>query len=176
MPHDEEQFDTLPETIVDALRGLDGPAVLPDAERDADVLSGARLHLATRPPNRKRRNLKLFIGGSVGGGLAAAAMLGVAFILSDPNADEGLPMADLAEQNTLPTLAEEAPNSQSLTAARGDIDGSGSIDILDAYALARRLEQGQAGELDLNNDGQTNQRDIDWIANQVVALNSGEQG
>lgn len=173
MPHEEKQFDTLPPAIVDALREIDGPAVLPDAERDADVLSGARRHLAANRPVRKKRNLRLFFAGTAGGALAAAAVLGVAFILNGPSYEQNDAGMEMALDNAEPTTAQESL----VDGLPGDLDRSGSIDILDAYALARRIERGQATPThDLNADGQTDQGDIDWIANRAVALHSGEQG
>ncbi|MFK7789315.1 MAG: dockerin type I domain-containing protein [Phycisphaeraceae bacterium] len=168
MPNEDKQFDALPDAIIDALRDLDGPAVLPDANRDADLLSGARQHLATSGLSRKRRNLRLFFAGSTGGAIAAAAMIAfVVFIgnpVSEPQADQEF-------------AAATSPNSSQQTAERkGDIDQNGTIDILDAYALAKAQQRGEGDpQYDLNNDGQVNQRDIDFLANQAVALNTGEQ-
>lgn len=167
--NDPQQFDTLPPALVDALREMDGPAVLPDAERDADVLSGARRHLAqhTAGPSRKRRNWRLFIGGAAGGAVAAAAMVGIVVLLGDPAAEPG------AQSD----LAASAPTSPHKTAAQpGDLNASGNLDILDAYTLARQIERGNAPDnADLNGDGQINQQDIDWIAHRAVALNLGGQ-
>lgn len=175
MTRQDEQYDTLPPAIIDALRELDGPAVLPDAQRDAAVLSGARQHLVK--PNRKRRNLRLFIGGSAGGALAAAAMLAITFYLGDPTGQEEADM-DMALQDAIPTITLDQDNtSPPTTANASDLDDNGRIDILDAYALARKIEQGaENASLDLDGNGSVDQRDIDFLANQVVALNHGEQG
>jgi hypothetical protein len=168
MPHEDEQFDTLPPAIIDALRDLDGPAVLPDMQRDADVISGARQHLAQAAPvDRKRRNLRLFFAGGAGGAIAAAAMIAFVVFVGNPFAKQ-----------TDPNMAAVTPNSPKPTRTQpGDVDLSGSIDILDAYALAKQIDRGLAPDTtDLNNDGRIDQSDIDWIANRSVALNTGEQG
>lgn len=168
MPNEEEPFDALPPAIVDALRDLDGPAVLPDAQRDADVLSGARQHLAQAAPvDRKRRNLRLFFAGSAGGAIAAAVMIAVIVFVSSPT----------NEPQAHEEFAVSVPNSPQPMAARsGDLDQNGTLDILDAYALAKQLHRGDTDpRFDLNDDGNTDQQDIDWLANQAVALNSGEQ-
>ena len=169
MPDQDEQFDKLPRTIVDALRELDGPAVLPDAERDADVLSGARQHLAgVAQVNRKRRNLRLFFAGGAGGAVAAAAMIAIVVYMGDPVSD--------AEPAAM-TMSDEAQMSSEPTQPTGDLDGSGGVDILDAYSLARQIEQGQAAAaLDFNGDGRVDQRDVDLLAGRAVALNPGERG
>jgi len=170
MPNEDQQYDSLPPAIIDALRDLDGPAVLPDAKRDADVLSGARQHLAdTAQVERKRRNLRLFFAG--GAGSAIAAVILVAFVVLY-GANKSEPMA---EQDT---FASVEPNSPQLTDAQpGDLDTNGSIDILDAYALARQIQQGKPSNAnDFNNDGRVDQFDIDQLANQAVRLHTGERG
>lgn len=168
MPHEEDQFDTLPPAIIDALRELDGPAVLPDPQRDADVLSGARQHLTgVAQVERKRRNLRLFFASGAGGAIAAAAMVAVVVFIGNPASNEA-PLADMA------AMTAQEPSTQ--PALPGDFDQDGSVDILDAYALAKQIEQGLPdNDFDLNADGQIDQRDIDWIANQAVALNTGER-
>ena len=172
MPDEEKQFDTLPPAIIDALRELDGQAVLPDEQHDADVLSGARQHLSgVAQVERKRRNLRLFFAGGAGGAVAAAAMIGLVVWLGNPFG-QSEPIAEM------PAMAmDEQGDLTSVPATlAGDLDASGSVDILDAYAMAKRLEQGEflQGD-DLNADGRIDQRDIDWIANQAVALNTGER-
>ena len=59
--------------------------------------------------------------------------------------------------------------------AREDVDRNGQVDILDAFALARKLQQGGAAgvALDLNGDGVVDQRDIDWVAARAVKLHKG---
>lgn len=168
MPHEDEQFDQLPPAIVDALREFDGPAVLPDHQRDADVLSGARQHLATTAPvEQKRRNLRLFFAGGVGSAVAAAAMIALVVFIVDP----------AGEQEVMQEMDAIATNPQTTAALPGDLDLSGSVDILDAYALAKQIEQGDPlNTHDFNSDGRIDQRDIDLLANQAVALNTGEQG
>jgi len=56
--------------------------------------------------------------------------------------------------------------------APGDVDRSGRVDIVDAYALAVRLRSGQQLEplYDLNGDGKVDERDVDEIARRSVAI------
>jgi hypothetical protein len=63
---------------------------------------------------------------------------------------------------------------------REDIDRNGQVDILDAFALALRLQQGLRGDgqggpdvNDVNTDGVFDQRDIDYVAARAVRLNQG---
>ncbi len=53
-----------------------------------------------------------------------------------------------------------------------DINGDGTVDIIDAYLLASRIEaKGTlASEWDLNADGEVDQSDVDLLADQAVAL------
>jgi hypothetical protein len=53
---------------------------------------------------------------------------------------------------------------------RADVDRSGRVDILDAFALARRIQQGTAGGFDLNRDGVVDKLDVDFVAAQAVRL------
>jgi hypothetical protein len=53
---------------------------------------------------------------------------------------------------------------------RADVDQSGRVDILDAFALARRIQQGTAGGFDLNRDGVVDKLDVDLVAAQAVRL------
>jgi hypothetical protein len=53
----------------------------------------------------------------------------------------------------------------------GDIDRSGRVDIVDAYALSVRLKSGQTdASYDVNKDGKIDDRDVDEIARRSVAL------
>jgi negative regulator of sigma E activity len=57
-------------------------------------------------------------------------------------------------------------------APRGDLDGNGRVDVLDAYLLAKKVEQRAAvgtGE-DVNGDGVLDQRDVDRVAEIAVRL------
>ena len=53
----------------------------------------------------------------------------------------------------------------------GDVDRSGRVDIVDAYALAVRIRSGQLdAAYDLNGDGKVDDQDVDEIARRSVAL------
>jgi hypothetical protein len=53
---------------------------------------------------------------------------------------------------------------------RADVDQNGRVDILDAFALARRIQQGTAGGFDFNGDGVVDKLDVDFVATQAVRL------
>jgi len=58
---------------------------------------------------------------------------------------------------------------------REDIDGSGRVDILDAFALARAIDQKTPTkrQWDVNADGAVNRADVDAIALAAVRLDKG---
>ena len=55
---------------------------------------------------------------------------------------------------------------------RGDIDRNGRVDILDAFALARKVEASSPADpdWDINRDGVVDAADVDAIAMKAVAL------
>jgi hypothetical protein len=56
---------------------------------------------------------------------------------------------------------------------QADVDRSGQVDILDAFALARRIQQGSPTGPDVNGDGIVNNADVDAIAARAVKLKRG---
>jgi hypothetical protein len=71
--------------------------------------------------------------------------------------------------------AGSPPGSTTPAVAKQDINGDGTIDILDAFTLARRIESGAAAgpDLDINNDGRVDAADVDAVAARAVALRGG---
>ena len=60
------------------------------------------------------------------------------------------------------------------TARAEDVDGSGRVDILDAFALARTLSRGGRvePELDFTHDGRVDRADVDHVAQLAVRIGS----
>ena len=75
------------------------------------------------------------------------------------------------------TSVHHAPPPEVVVSAAivGDVDASGEVDILDAFALARKLEDAEPlpGEWDLNADGEVNRKDVDAVAYAAVSLRRG---
>lgn len=72
-----------------------------------------------------------------------------------------------------PSTAARRTATAALTAPpREDFDRNGRIDILDAFGLARRLEEAAAPglEWDLNGDGGVDSRDVDLMAMAAVRI------
>ena len=58
--------------------------------------------------------------------------------------------------------------------AREDLNRDGTVDILDAFALAKKLEAGVSSSgVDFNGDGKVNQQDVAALAAQAVSLGKG---
>jgi len=59
-----------------------------------------------------------------------------------------------------------------------DFDRNGTVDILDAFKLARRMELAGTTEanLDINGDGMVNRDDVDMVAFAAVSLTPAKQG
>lgn len=198
MTHDPHgQHETLPPELIEALRALDGPPIEPSAQHDDALLAGARKHLAAmagesanRPDglpldNRPNRHVLAYIGA--GGAVAAAAAITFAVWFSTGDGKE--PIVAMSQAPAAPPAADVMPNSAPEddlgaaarqpppTALAGDIDNSGTLDILDAFALARAIEdEGPAARdraSDFNHDGKVDQQDADWLAEQAVALARG---
>jgi len=66
--------------------------------------------------------------------------------------------------------------AQTSTFARTDIDQNGTVNILDAYSLARHIKSQQPARptWDLNADGRINQADVDLVAYTAVRLSRRE--
>lgn len=81
-------------------------------------------------------------------------------------------MSRLLNRRPLPRMARRHEIDLSRFAP-GDIDHSGTVDIVDAYHMARRLKvKGVIPEgWDLNGDGRVDDRDVAVIAHRAVAVN-----
>jgi hypothetical protein len=77
----------------------------------------------------------------------------------------------------IPQFAKRSPPAPARNSAfaRWDLNRDGRVDILDAFALARQLKQGQARnlQLDVNGDGVVDDRDVAAIAARAVRLEGG---
>jgi len=161
----ERHFDSDPDARVsprfaEDLGRLFAPhrPVPPDVDRA--VAEAARRHLAPRP--RRLWWLRWTVPAT-----AAAAILVAAtawWFASTPTP-------------SVP-FGAEAPKAEGLAQAslvQADIDENGTVDILDAFTLARHIEAEHPSETrwDLNADGLVDRRDVDVVALAAVRLNKG---
>ncbi len=158
-PFDEATFEAdLPPALVEAMRQADTPPAVP-VDLDARVMRDAQRHLRSR---MRGRNVLLRIGGP----LAAAALLGFAFLLYRSPGPAG--------PSTTQTKSPRAGSA--LVALPGDLDANGTVNIVDAYLLALELQPQAAADarpaanLDINQDGRVDASDVDALAQQAVKL------
>ena len=114
---------------------------------DQKILSRARAHLA----GRRRLRLLLEVG-------AVAAMILLVIGIAIPvftRTDHGYVHRERAERQA------------------ADVNGDGVVDIRDALALQRALNDGVIKGYDVNRDGVTDRRDVDAVATMAVRLDRG---
>ncbi len=139
----------LPPRLAAALRRLhDALPAIPPAVDNA-ILSDARQGFA------RRRRFRLAVRWAGGFAAAVAAVVVVAV-----NLYRGEPARDVATSGI-----------------RGDVDGNGRVDILDAFVLAKKLEATPARTTggDVNGDGVVDRQDVDAVAVLAVRLPGGAQ-
>ena len=141
--HPEEESLQAPKELVEALNLLQKEGIFTPPAVDHAVLREARAHLQRLERPRPRWKPRLSWA-------AMAACLALAVWLG--------------ERFSSPTRARPF--------AREDINRDGHVDVLDASALARRIETG--GTLDprwdINGDGRVDRADVNAIAARAVSL------
>ena len=164
-PNEDERIDA-PEELIDALADLHNERIFIPPSIDESIMAEAKKHLKPAQAQRKQSNLIAWSGWGVA--LAASVVL----------------VASLTIQNQKPAISEMAdstPAPEAVVASanapfeREDINQDRSVDILDAFALARQLESGGPVQtkLDFNNDGIIDRGDVDWIAQTSVKIGKG---
>ena len=163
---DETTHSPKPDSLPDAPRRLrEDLAVLYDAEVPVpEALDRVILEAAHRRLERRRPVVvRLAPWARVAAVAAAAAAVLLAVWVIRPAAQRP------AEPPETPIAARRSDSGPE----REDVDGNGRVDILDAFALARRVEAGAppATQWDLNADGTVDRRDVDAVALAAVSLN-----
>jgi hypothetical protein len=144
--NERDQDDTsepqLPAKLSEGLKSLHAPPRVIPPRVDDAILAAAREHLAGVAPEHR---IVLFPRW-----LAAAAVVALAAVLGSL----------WFSNRRLPEVARE------------DLNRDGRVDVLDAFTLARRLQQGAATDrlFDINGDGAVDQKDIDAITTRAVKL------
>jgi len=143
----DEDLDAGP-PLTGELKSLYSAAPEVPPEVDRAILSAARREL------RRRRTRVLVFRWSTAAVAAAASIFIVVSLFRTPAP------APAAGSHGQPALARE------------DLDRNGRVDILDAFALARRVETSPKPEkeYDMNGDGAVDRRDVDAIALAAVSL------
>ena len=148
---DEPQLDA-PKALRDDLGALFAPGPAVPEEVDEAVRAMARRRLS---PERPARPVVRWLWSAA----AAAAVLLIVFWPRPISYHERPP----------------APTKAIVVARPGDVDGSGRVDVLDAFALARHIERREAlrPEWDINRDDRVDEDDVDAIAMNAVSLSQG---
>jgi len=147
----------LPAQLRADLRALDGEAVAVPPEVDRAIVGAARAQFG------RQRTWRLVLRW--GGGIAAAAALllvAMQLVPAPPHRPDGMVM----RTPTAPTRS--APIAQ-------DVNGDGTVDVLDALALARQVKEKRALDprWDLNGDGVVNDGDAAAISHVAVSTRGG---
>ena len=132
----------LPARLSEELKAHYTPPRVIASRMDDAILAAAREHLAHVTPGRRMVQFPRW--------LAAAAVVALAAVLASL----------LLSVRRSPVMARE------------DINRDGRVDVLDAFALARRLQQGVTTDrlFDINGDGVVDQKDLDAITTRAVKL------
>ena len=149
-PDQADRSDDAQARLVEALGGLYRRDIPVPADVDRAVLGEARAAYL-----RRRR---FWVARRAGAAAAAVAAAVAVVVYVYVERDRGTPR---------PVAVRQA-------AVAGDVDGSGRVDILDAFLLARKVEGGTAatpGE-DVNGDGVVDRADVERVA--ALAVRVGE--
>jgi hypothetical protein len=158
-PIHSDPVDTpeVPAKLVETLVGHYRAAPAVPAEIDRAILAEARAGYA-------RRRRFWLAARAVGAASAAAAAIVLAVVA-------------FRDRGTAPT-GPVAATQGAVSPVPGDIDHSGRVDVLDAYALAKRVEAGGIpgrGE-DVNGDGVLDRADVDRVAAMAVSVEAPAPG
>jgi hypothetical protein len=149
--HDPDEALEAPPKLVAALQRLPQEPVFIPPTADEAVLRAARRHL--EGPRQARFTWLRFMPWVAAAAAALMLLVALPQFLKQPSPGTGRD----------PALA------------RGDLNHDGRVDVLDAFALARRLKQGESKnpQPDLNGDGVVDERDVAMLAARAVKLNRG---
>ena len=155
--------DQLPDNIVDELRQYDEMPFAVPIMLDKTIIRDAHEYLAaspSAPPTRRWFRVAVAVSSAC----AALLLFTVTRWTNDTNrSDQPLTAQALNEPADMKRIQPPA-NPR-------DIDENGTVNILDAYAMARRLESGESADTwDFNSDGQLDESDIQLVAFDAVML------
>jgi hypothetical protein len=150
MHRDPDEFD-LPHDLATALRSAYAHEVAIPPATDAAIMAAAREKFD------RRRRMRLL--ARWGGGAAAAAAIAASVVLA--------------------VMLHRPPQTGTMTspaiASRGDVNGDGHVNMVDAMLLAKHVRNGDAAQQawDVNGDGAIDARDAEAIAAAAVNLKQG---
>lgn len=142
------------------------------ARVDARVRRDSAAQFA-RIAHAQQRHRRLLRWVGAGAAAAAAAVLVAVMVLPrDDRPDESvLAQGSGAGTPDAPSVAPTTPPPV-YVAGKGDVDRSGRVDILDAFAIARALrsQAGPPDAWDVTGDGTVDQGDVEQVAHDAVRV------
>lgn len=161
--HDKDLGLEAPPKLAAALKQLPAEPVFVPSTVDEALLKAARLHLCR--PQKKRTNWFRLMPWTVSTAGFAAAVL-----LAYPYAKNFLGLGQSRKAATRGWTSNSGiqPPAQ----IHEDLNHDGKVDILDAFMLARELQNPRVSDprLDVNGDGVIDGRDVEAIAAHAVSL------
>ena len=166
--------DQLPQEVVAELRKqLKSPVTVPSNIDEAILADARAVLMSASRPDRRRFGWRRWTLGIVSVGSLAAALV---IAISPQN-----PMGEgpaIATRDAVKSVSDQVTSSSAIesTGLKEDFDQNGSVNILDALALARRISDAndhsadQLSAGDLNGDGVVDRSDVDLIAMTAVML------
>jgi hypothetical protein len=141
----------LPDGLAERLSAMHDAKLFVPAGVDDAVLARAREHFGQEPASRMRLWLR------IAGPAAAAATIALGVWAVWPSVNQG--------------------QSGAVLAVAGDADGSGAVDVLDAFAMARVVDAGQPAPAawDVTGDGRVNREDVSAVAAMAVSLSGDDK-
>ncbi len=167
--HDTDEGPPVPARLAGALAKLPQRRIAVPPRVDEAVLAEARRHLRHLGEPRQPKTAESFWPGVV-------RPVGEWLDRNLPRWRPAAPWAALAAVLVAAALVAHIilqPGSPGLgQIAQEDLNGDGRVDVLDAFALARQVNQGADRDQrrDLNGDGVVDQRDVELIARHAVSL------
>ena len=162
----DEFGEELPDAVKAALQQRFGSVPDVPSSIDQSILADARRHFEQYGPAAlrmtKRRRVSVWQWTAIGSTVAAACVL---FFAMKPD--------QLQQQNSFAArISAVSPAAEMMADAEltSDVDFSGRVDILDAFAMARQIRSGREKLYDINHDGRFDEADIDIVAREAVKL------
>jgi len=141
---------------------------------------------ATAPKSGTQPRSNIIAWSGWGVAIAASVVLMLSLTVRNPQRSEQEPtLSETADMVATEEMAEEGSAAPAAAEgmiattpaakavfAREDVNRDNTVDILDAFALARQIEGAQVvpAAYDFNNDGAIDRADVDWVARVSVKL------
>jgi hypothetical protein len=169
--HKDEDLEA-PAKLLAALRQLPRESVFVPPTVDEALMKAARQHLG-QAERRRPAWFRLIPWTAATAGLAAAVLLAYPHTTQFLGFRQSRKMVRRGWENRGDSSIQ--PQAKGLANAREDLNRDGTVDILDAFILAKKLQDAPSSDprLDMNGDGVIDRRDVETIAAHAVSLEKG---